>query len=402
MTGTSRVRLLLTIALAWAMSECSNSNPTGVHALPPKSLVANPADTSVRQGYSYQIRAVARDSLGNSVSTQLSYAAVDTGIVSVGNAGLVTGKKIGQTSIKISVDSLSIYTLVSVRDSNVIARIPWANAPYGVATSSTGVVYVAPILGPAVRRIDMSTFAFSDSIQVGGNPAQVAFAGSAKVLVTKRASGSVGIIDVATHTQTDTIAIPGGPYPIRISSDGATAYVTSTAGWLYKIDIASKSLIDSVSAPDPALQLALGPGDSLLFVSREFADTVTEIRTSTMAVVRNFVAGGTPQGLAVAADGSELYVANEGGQLQIWSLSSGTVVASVVTGGGTFGVSLTPDGTKLYVGTTTGSIFLVDRATRAIIHQISVGGTPRNIAVDPVTGYAIVPNEASNWVDIVK
>lgn len=283
-----------------------------------------------------------------------------------------------------------------------IARIPWANAPYGVAVSRTGVVYVAPILGPAVRRINMSTFTFSDSIQVGGNPAQVAFASAASALVTKRASGSVGIVNVASQTETDTIVIPGSPYPIRISSNGSTAYVTSTAGWLYKIDIASKSRIDSVSAPDPSLQLAIGPGDSLLYVSGENTGTVTEIRASTMAVVRTFPTGGTPQGLTVAADGSELYIADEAGPLRIWSLSSGKQVDTVATGGHTFGVSLSTNGTALYVGTTAGKIFLINRLTRAVLDSLVVGGTPRNIAVDPVTGYAIVPNEAGNWIDVVK
>ena len=104
----------------------------------------------------------------------------------------------------------------------------------------------------------------------------------------------------------------------------------------------------------------------------------------------------------VSQNGAELYVADEGGPLRIWSLTSATQIDTVATGGSTFGVALTPDGTKLFVGTTAGKILLVNRATRGIIHSINVGGTPRNIAVDPITGYAVVPNEAGGWVDIVK
>lgn len=369
----------------------------------PSAILLAPKDTAIHQGGSFVLRAVVVDSFGDSVANApRTYQSTDTSVATISATGLVVGHGSGSATLDVHSGILNAITTVLVQDSNVIARIPWANAPYGVAASSGGVVYVTPILGPAVRRINMSTFAFSDSIQVGGNPAQVAFATTATALVTKRASGSVGIIDVATHTQTDTIAIPGAPYPIRISSDGSTAYVSSNAGWLYKINIASKSLIDSVSAPDPSLQLALGPGDSLIYVSGESAGTVTEIRTSTMSIVRTFTTGGTPQGLAVAQDGSELYIADEAGPLRIWSLSTGTQVDTVATGGSTFGVALSSDGTRLFVGTTAGSIFLVNRLTRAIIHHISVGGTPRNIAVDPVTGYAIVPNEAGNWIDIVK
>ena len=370
----------------------------------PKSINASPADTAVKQGASYQLRTSVLDSLGDSVANQpRAFLSSDTSIAVVSGTGLVTAKKIGQATLQVSSGSLLTFVSVAVLDSNVIARVPLADAPYGVAASSAGVVYVAPILGPAVRRINMTTFTLTDAVPVGGNPAQVAFAGTgATALVTKRASGSIGIIDVATHTQIDTIKIPGGPYPIRISANGSTAYVTSTAGWLYKVDIASRTRIDSVAAPDPALQIALGPGDSLLYVSSEFAGTVTEVRTSTMAVVRTFPTGGVPQGLAVSQDGAELYVADEGGPLRIWSLTSATQIDTVATGGGTFGIALTPDGTKLFVGTTAGKIFLVNRTTRAIIHAINAGGTPRNIAVDPITGYAVVPNEAGGWVDIVK
>ena len=369
----------------------------------PHAIILAPTDTSIRLGASFVLRAVVVDSFGDSLANApRTYQSGDTTVATISASGLVVSKGSGSATLSVQSGFLAAATDVFVQDSNVVAHIPWGKAPYGVAASSAGVVYVTPILGPAVRRIDMSAFTFTDSIQVGGDPAQVSFANPGTALVTKRAGGSVGIIDVATHTQTASIPVPGSPYPIRITGNGSTAYVTSTDGWLYKIDIASKSRIDSVSSPDPSLQLALGPGDSLLYVSGEFAGTVTEIRTSTMTVVRTFTTGGTPQGLAVAPDGSELYIADEAGPLRIWSLSSGTQVDTVATGGNTFGVALSSDGTKLFVGTTAGSIFLVNRLTRAVMHRIRVGGTPRNIAVDPVTGYAIVPNEAGNWVDVVK
>lgn len=370
----------------------------------PKSIVANPADTAVRQGASYQLRTRVLDSLGDSVANApRAFRSGDTSIAVVSGTGLVTAKKTGQATLQVSSGSLFTFVSVAVLDTNVIARVPLADAPYGVAASSAGVVYVTQVVAFAVRRLNMATLKLTDSIPVGADPIQVAFAGAgATALVTKRSSHSIGIIDVATHTQIATIPIPGDPYPIRISANGATAYVTSTAGWLYKIDIASRTRIDSVPAPDPSTQLALGPGDSLAYFSSEFAGTVTEVRTATMTAVRTFPTGGTPQGLAVSQNGTELYVADESGPLRIWSLTSATQIDTVATGGGTFGVALTPDGTKLFVGTTAGKIFLVNRTTRAIIHAITVGGTPRNIAVDPITGYGVVPNEAGGWVDIVK
>lgn len=389
-------RLLAALAILISLAACNDSTSAPVPAL----LVVTPDTVLLQRLDSVQLTVLVSDKDTMPITgARVTFASSDGTIISVSATGMVHAVGgIGPATVIVTAGSVGQNVAV-----NVFGRVAIANAPYGVAASSAGVVYVAPILGAAVRRVNLSTFTLTDAIPVGGDPAQVAFAGAgATALVTKRASGSVGVIDVATRTQVDTIAIPGNPYPIRISANGSTAYVTSTVGWLYKIDVASRTRIDSVAAPDPALQIALGPGDSLLYFSSQFAGTVTEVRTATMVVVRSFATGGTPQGLAVSQNGAELYVADEAGPLRIWSLASASEIDTVATGGNTFGVSLTPDGTKLFVGTTAGAIFLINRVTRAIMHRVDVGGTPRNIAVDPVTGYAVVPNEAGGWIDIVK
>jgi DNA-binding beta-propeller fold protein YncE len=370
----------------------------------PQSVSALPADTAVHQGAVYQLRTAVLDAFGDSVANiTRAFASGDSQVATISVSGMVSAKKPGQALLTVSAGVLTGYATVTVLDSNILARIPLADSPYGVAASAGGVVYVTPIVGPAVRRVDLTTHTLTDSIPIGGEPAQVTFNGAGTVaFATKRAAGSVAIIDVATHSQMDTIAVPGNPYAIRVSTDGDTAYVISTAGWLYKIDVASRTRVDSIPASDPSLQLTLGPGDSLLYFSSQFAGTVTEVRATTMAVTRTFPIGGRPQGLAVSLDGAELYVADETGPLRIWSLTSGTEVDTVSTGGGTFGVALTPDGTKLYVGTSLGTIRLITRATRALIYRSVVGGTPRLIAVDPITGHAVVPNEAGGWVDVLR
>ncbi len=371
----------------------------------PKTLVVNPTDTTIRQGQSYQLRTVVLDSLGDSVASQpRTYQSQNSAIVLVSTGGVVTtGPLAGQTTIRVSSGGLTTFTAVTVKDTNLVARVPLADAPYGVATSVTGVVYVTPIVGPAVRRVNMTTFTLSDNIPVGGDPAQVAFNGAGDTAyVTKRASGAVGIISVATHAQIDTVVVPPSPYPILVSANGATAYVASTNGWLYRLDLASRTRADSAAAPPFPFHLAFGTGDSLFYVSSHDAGTVTEVRAATLATVRTFTVGGVPQAVQVSQDGAELYIADEAGPLHVWSLTSGTEIDTVHTGGGTFGVALTPDGTKLYVTTTLGKVLLVNRVTRTIIRTIVVGGTPRLVAVDPITGYAVVPNEGGGWVDIVR
>lgn len=375
------------------------SHPTGGNGAKYLAVSPNPAYLLQRDSLALSVSVLDEDSAPLS-GISVEFQSNDIGIAAVSYLGVIhSTNTTGLTTVVVTAAGLQTDVTVRVVTPQ---RVSLSDAPYGVAASTAGVVYVAPILGPAVRRVDLSTFSLTDAITVGGNPAQVAFAGaSGTAVVTKRASGSIGIIDVASHAQIGTIAVPGDPYPIRVTANGATAYVTSTAGWLYKVDLASKTRIDSLAMPDPSLQMALGPGDSLLYVANQFG-TVTEVRTATMLVRRTFTIGGTPQGVVISQDGAELYVADESGPLWIWSLTSATEIGTISTGGGTFGVALTPDGKTLFVGSTAGAIFKVDRVSRAILRRFDVGGTPRNVAVDPVTGFVVVPNEAGGWIDIVK
>ena len=389
-------KMLVGLVPLLSAAACRDSTNSPVPAI----LVVTPDTVTLARLDSIPLTVLVSDKDTNAItSAKVTFASSDTAIVRVSSTGVIrsTGG-IGPATVTVTAGPISHPVAV-----NVFASVALPDAPYGVAASTAGVVYVAPILGPAVRRVNLSNFTLSDAVLVGGNPAQVQFndAGTT-AFVTKRASGLVSVINVASHTQTDSIAVPGNPYPIRVSPGGTTAYVTSTVGWLYKIDVASRTRIDSLVMPDPALQVAWGPGDSLLYVSSQFLGTVTEVRVASMAVRRTIPVGGTPQGLTVSQDGAELYVADESGPLRIVSLATGNQIDTVATGGSTFGVALSQNGATLYIGTTAGKILVVNRLSRTILRVYDVGGTPRLIAIDPVTHDAVVPNEAANRIDIVR
>jgi DNA-binding beta-propeller fold protein YncE len=392
-TGRVVATMLPVLMLAVA---CSNSTNAPVPAL----MTIAPDTVTLQRLDSVQLTVVVSDKDTAPITgAKVTFASSDPTIIRVSAAGKVLAVGgIGPATVTVTAGGVAQSAVI-----NVFGRVALNSAPYGAAASVNGVVYITPILGPAVRRLNVSTYALTDVVLVGGDPAQVQFDGAGTTaFVTKRAGGLVGIINVASHSQTDSIVVPGNPYPIRVLPNGATAFVTSTDGWLYKLDVGSHSIVDSLLMPDPALQMAWGPGDSLLYVSSEGLGTVTEVRVATMTVVRTIPVGGTPQALAVAPNGSELYVADESGPLRIMSLVTMNQVDTVATGGATFGVALNPTGSTLYVGTTAGKIVVIDRLSRSILRVYSVGGTPRLIAVDPVSGTAVVPNEAGEWIDVVR
>ncbi len=117
--------------------------------------------------------------------------------------------------------------------------------------------------------------------------------------------------------------------------------------------------------------------------------------------VREFVVGGRTQGLVVAPDGTELYVANEQGGLDVIDLATGSLTASLELGGPAFSVAATPDWSQLYVGLVRAErVQVLDRGTLRVVHTIPTGGVPRGIAFDPRTQTGLIANEAG-WITVV-
>ncbi len=137
-----------------------------------------------------------------------------------------------------------------------------------------------------------------------------------------------------------------------------------------------------------------------MYVATRDGGSVLEVNQLTMAVVRTFTVGGRPQGMALSANGAELYVANEvSNVLHIITLSSGAVT-SVPLSSGEEGMALGSDG-KLYIGEVfAGLVEVVDPVTRTVVRTINTGGTPREVAADAARNQVLVANEAG-WVDFV-
>jgi YVTN family beta-propeller protein len=272
--------------------------------------------------------------------------------------------------------------------------------PLGVSVSGN-VALVSEDQGAQLARLDLRIDTVLSPIATGGVPAYLAFndAGTT-AYVANFGNHNVGIIDVASNSQTDVIPVNGSPLPIAVTRSGGTAFVTTDVNRFYKIDVASKRVVDSLDLPATSHHL-LNLNDTLVYIATRDGGSVLEVNQLTMTVHRTFVLGGRPQGMAVATNRTELYVANEvSNVLHIINLASGAVTDVPLSGGGE-GISLGSDG-KLYVGEVfAGLVQVVDPATRTVVRTVTVGGTPREVATDAARNRVLVANEAG-WVDLIR
>ena len=147
-----------------------------------------------------------------------------------------------------------------------------------------------------------------------------------RVFVTNETSGDLTVIDAATQTAITTAPLGKRPRGIQPSPDGKSLYV---------------ALSGSPPAPPGTDESKLPPPD-------RSADGIGEIDADTYKVKRIIHAGADPEQLAVSADGSKLYVANEDtAQISVVDAASGNITATVKIGEEPEGVTIRPDGRLL-------------------------------------------------------
>ena len=288
----------------------------------------------------------------------------------------------------------------------IATTLTLAQRPFAVDISSVNDVYITRLDAASMQRVDLPVFAFSGVVTVGSTPTQVAFnpAGTT-AWVTNQLSHNVGVVNVATNTQVRTIPIAGDPFEVITSANGGTVYVSSNNGNVYALDAATDQVLATLALGGQITNnFARHPDGVRIYASQRVGGTVKEIDTQTNTVLRTFtIAGGNRlQGMAVSADGTELYVADElANVLWVVNIASGSAVQSIPLGGQGFDVALSPDDARLYVSLLTNSVVVIGRVSRTVVATITTGGEPRRLGFSSL-GETVVIADMSGKVHFVR
>ncbi|HEY7193137.1 MAG TPA: beta-propeller fold lactonase family protein [Gemmatimonadales bacterium] len=303
--------------------------------------------------------------------------------------------------IRISLGALLAAGCSSPTDQSAYTRVVLPDGALGVAVSGS-IAFVTRPYANKVARIDLTTSRVTGSFLVGSLPCYMVFNSTGtRAYVANQFSDNVNVIAVASNTQIATIPLTGDPLPVAISTDDNTLFVTTNADSLFKVDLTTNTVTGSLPLPATSHHLLTHPNGNIVYVATRDAGSVLEVDWHSMTVLRTFTLGGRPQGMAMSADHSELYVANElSNVLHIITLSNGAINNVSLTGGGE-GMSLGPDG-KLYIGEVfAGLVEVVNPETRTLVRTVTVGGTPREVATDAARNQVVVANE-DGWVDLLR
>lgn len=372
----------------------------------PTSLVLAPEPMTLAVGGHAQLSLRVFDAVQAEIfGVPATYNAAPASLITVSASGLVTSVgSPGAGAVTVQSGGLTTVGHVNVVTSahpagTIAATTPMAGGPFGAAVSPAGVVYIAGIAA-VLGRADLPAFSIATKAIAFGNVTAVAFnhAGT-QAWVANSPGGSVAVYNPADNSLVATVAGLGADiYGILVSADDQLVYVGDANGELFAISPTSLTIQWHVATGRSIIHLAQHPTSPLLYASTPGA--IEEINLISHQA-REIPVAGHAQAIAVAADGSELYIANEISGLNVYNFGTG-LTSTVPIGCGGYGLLLTPDNLQLYISCpSTGAIKVLDRATKNVIATIATTGLPRRLAMSRDGLTVVAPNE-SGWVDFIR
>ena len=201
------------------------------------------------------------------------------------------------------------------------------------------------------------------------------------VYITNEASGDMSIIDSATNEVISTVNLGKRPRGIQFSPDKKTIYV---------------ALSGSPFAGPDVDRDTLPPAD-------KSADGIGVFDVEQNKLIKILDGGSDPEQMAVSADGTKLYVANEDvGLASIVDIASNKVIKTIPVGDEPEGVGISPDGKSVYVTSEDDAeIFVIDTETDTLLKSFKVGLRPRVAAFLPDGSRAYITAERGASVAVV-
>lgn len=274
------------------------------------------------------------------------------------------------------------------------------------------------------------------------------------LLVANQQSASATIIDLATHAAT-TLDVGSGPHETIISPDGKWGVVTiyglggAPGNKLAVIDLTEKKVARTIDLgeythphgasflPGSSSRMVVTseatqnvvlvdirplaaiptkhPGSHMLgitsdgkhlFTSNVGWGGISEIDLEKLAFVRDLQVSAMTEGVAVAPDGSTVWLgANQAGTVSVIDTKSWSVAATLTDLGMPYRIGISPDGSLAVICDPKGEkIHIADVKQRKVIGEVGSFGSPRGVKIAPDNRTAFVtlgPQNAVAVVDLV-
>lgn len=229
-----------------------------------------------------------------------------------------------------------------------VRRLPGGVDPENFDVSSDGkTIYVANEDASAVSFVDVPSSTVKATVKVGGQPEGVTIRpGGDEVWVTSEEGGKLYVIDTKTDTVRHVITVGKRPRSVAFTHDGKRAYAPAeVGGTVTVIDATTYRPTATITVPGTApkpMGSVMAPDDSKVYISTGRGGTVAILDTKSNKFVGTVDVGSRPWGMALSADGKQLWTANgpPANDVSVVDLGTAQVVKKIPVGKAPWGVAI--------------------------------------------------------------
>ena len=282
-------------------------------------------------------------------------------------------------------------SVIDTGSGTVVATVPVAKGPHGMAVSPSGSpVYVSSDGASVVNVIDAASDKVSSTIEVGRSPHGVALTPDGRfLLVGVYGEDKVVFVDTATRTIVGFAGV-ARPHTIAMRPDGKLAYVASQqpgAFALAVIDIPSRSVARSIPLVKPPRDLEFGWDGKALYFTQAGLDAVQVLDAANDNIVASIATGASPH-IAMQARGAAFgtVVVQGPGELTLFDPATRKAVRSIAVGKQPHWMAPADGGKTFYVSNEGSNDVTVVDVAKGTTKTIAVGNAPRKVVVQPADG----------------
>lgn len=213
---------------------------------------------------------------------------------------------LGPTQVLVTSETTRQLAAVDVVSGEVVFTAPTeGDGSHMVAVAPGGrTAYSANISSGTISKIDVVSREVTAQAEIGPVAEAIAISpDGSEVWAASQQTGAVVVLDAETLEERARTTVGGRPIRLAVTSNGSRVLVTSVASARLTIldaeTLADVGTVAFASGASPVGTLVSADG-SRAFVSLLTRDEVVEVDLTTLAVVRTFVAGRVPDGLALA------------------------------------------------------------------------------------------------------